>query len=155
MAKIETLHDIFDRDVYPADHLMVNPVNCVGVMGAGLAKEFKARYPEIYAPYKRLCDEKRLHPGMLTTWKVPRVARVIINLPTKIHWKDDSTLDIIDRSLEILQYHCAVYVAACAFDVTVDVPKLGCGLGKLSWDVVRPRIIEAFKNIDCTLGISD
>ena len=64
---------------------IVNTVNCVGAMGAGIALEYRLRYPEMYAKYMKLCEENRIDIGMLWIYKSPD--RWVLNFPTKKHWK--------------------------------------------------------------------
>lgn len=110
--------------------ILINPVNCVGVMGKGLALEFKNKYPKMFNDYKKICDNKKLSPGKLHIWKNNNI--IIINFPTKEHWKDKSTYRYIEYGLiklkDFLQKN---------ENKTVAIPKLGCGLGGLSWVVVK------------------
>ncbi len=69
-------------------HVLVNTVNCVGVMGAGIALECRLRYPELHEKYSKLCNQNRIHVGMLWIYKAPD--RWILNFPTKIHWRNPS-----------------------------------------------------------------
>lgn len=123
---------------------LVNPVNCVGVMGRGLALQFKRAFPANFLAYKTACDSGNLLPGQVfvfqTGWDVPRY---IVNFPTKRHWRDRSRIEDIEAGL-----------ASLANEITrrpirsVAIPPLGCGLGGLSWDEVKPRIISAIDQID-------
>ena len=114
---------------------LVNPVNTVGVMGRGLAAEFKQRYPGHYAAYARACRNGALVPGRVFCHE--ERGKLIVCLPTKRHWRERSRLSYIKGG-----------VAALAAELTrremdsVAVPALGCGLGQLSWKSVRP-VIEA------------
>lgn len=127
--------DIFDAGT----DAIVNPVNCVGVMGAGLAKQFKIHYPYNFIHYKEACRRKALKIGTVFTVLVPGpVPRSVINFPTKIHWLDRSSLHYIQKGLEALVKEITVKQFR-----SVAIPRLGCGLGGLSWDVVRPIVAEA------------
>ena len=118
---------------------IVNPVNCVGVCGKGLALEFKKRYPENYSVYSRACKNNQVVPGEMLVFTG---SITIINFPTKRHWKDNSRLEDIDLGLQDL-----VRVVKKREIGSIAVPKLGCGLGKLTWEVVHAHIIEAFSFI--------
>lgn len=119
--------DIFDSQA----QTLVNPVNCRGVMGGGLARVFATRYPTMLAEYRARCAAEELRPGTLHlfTSSVPWV----LNFPTKDHWRSPSRLAYIERGLEYFVAHYAAWgVASIAF------PRLGCGLGGLSWGAVEP-----------------
>lgn len=125
-----TKGNIFDADV----EALVNPVNCVGVMGKGLALQFKKRYPDNFDCYKAACDIGDIKIGqMLST----RPNKVIINFPTKIHWRDKSKLEYIERGLDGL----LKLIDQCGIK-SIAIPPLGCGLGGLKWSEVKPLIIE-------------
>lgn len=133
-------------DVNAAVH--VNPVNCVGVMGAGLAKEFKRRYPDMFTQYKLMCDTDALRPGVLD---VPRrltrevqFPQHIVNLPTKVHWKDPSTLENVMLGVVALSDYVLENKVR-----TVAVPKLGCGLGGLVWKDVCDLIVLHMTLLPC------
>lgn len=125
--------------------MLVNTVNCVGVMGKGLALEFKQRYPGMFLEYRKRCNAGMVRPGFLDVHLIkPPIPtsnwrRAILNFPTKRHWRDSSRLDDIQAGLQklpstVLNYGCN----------SIAIPPLGCGLGGLNWDDVRPLIIEAF-----------
>ena len=80
--------------------VFVNTVNCVGIMGAGIALEFKLRYPVMYEKYKKLCDAGKLRPGNLWLYKTP--TRSILNFPTKDHWRDPSRVEYLEMGLDKL-----------------------------------------------------
>ena len=116
---------------------LVNPVNCVGVMGRGLAAQFKARYPGNFQLYHALCLQGQMSLGKMYVTHGPDSGRerYIINFPTKQHWKDDSHLASIEAGLHdlhqvLLRHHIE----------SVAIPRIGCGLGGLSWMLVRPLI---------------
>jgi O-acetyl-ADP-ribose deacetylase (regulator of RNase III) len=116
----------------------VNAVNCVSVMGKGLALDFKKRYPAMFLDYEKACREKKLRPGQLHTWQESD-GSWIINFPTKDHWKSPSKLEYIDAALPAL----VEFVQLNAIE-SIAIPALGCGLGGLDWRLVKPRIEKAF-----------
>jgi len=78
---------------------IVNTVNCVGVMGAGIALEFRLRYPDMYKKYKKLCEENKIDIGVLWIYKSP--GKWILNFPTKKHWRFPSTVEYLEKGLKI------------------------------------------------------
>ncbi len=120
---------------------LINTVNTVGVMGKGIALQFKKAFPENYEAYKKACDEGRVKPGHM--FIVDRESltnpRYIINFPTKRHWKGKSKLEDIKNGLVSL-----VEDVKKSGIKSVAVPPLGCGLGGLSWDQVYSLMKEAF-----------
>lgn len=126
---------------------IVNTVNCVGVMGKGLALQFKQRYPANFFAYRKACSgPNRLCPGgMFITHNAG--GPWIINFATKNHWRDPSQLSWIEDGIpklrQWLDSHPEVH--------SIAIPKLGCSLGQLSWEQVRP-ILE--RNLaDCQVKI--
>jgi len=109
---------------------MVNTVNCFGVMGAGLALEFKARYPKMYEEYARLCRKQEVKVGHLCLHQADEKFK-IINFPTKKHWKYPSKIEWIETGLQyFLDNYQKWEIESVAF------PKLGCDLGGLDWSDV-------------------
>ncbi len=123
---------------------LVNTVNCVGIMGRGIALQFRKAFPENFKAYKQVCDRKQLHPGEVFVYDLGRLEppRLVINFPTKRHWKGKSKLEDIQAGLEALVREIRVRGIR-----SVAIPPLGCGLGGLNWDVVRPMIEEAFASL--------
>src|SRR4051794_530582 len=119
---------------------LVNTVNTVGVMGKGVALQFKKAYPGVYDAYRRACAAGAVEPGKMHVVQTGHVSgpRLIINFPTKRHWRGKSKLTDIDSGLEDL-----VRVLREWEIKSVAVPPLGCGNGGLDWNVVRPRIEAA------------
>lgn len=135
---------IFDS---PAQTL-VNTVNCVGVMGKGLAKEFKSREPAMYRSYKTLCDQKKLEPGLLWLWRGK--SSWVLNFPTKQHWRSPSRLEWIEAGLEKFANRYK--------DLDIDdisFPRLGCGNGDLDWDDVRPLMESYLSELEIPVYIHD
>jgi len=131
---------------------LVNPVNCVGAMGAGLALAFAARYPEMETLYKQACKKKEVKIGTVFIYHTVdeySQPRFIINLPTKIHWKDNSRIEYIDLGLMALRKTIFVHHLS-----SVALPMLGCGLGKLNPSAVKERIEKRLGNIpDCKIVV--
>jgi len=123
---------------------LVNTVNCVGIMGRGIALQFRKAFPECFKQYKALCDRKGLHPGTLQVCDLNRFEnpRLVINFPTKRHWKGKSKLEDIEAGLKAL-----VELVRARHIHSIAVPPLGCGLGGLDWEEVRPRIEQAFADL--------
>ena len=123
---------------------VVNTVNTVGVMGKGIALQFKRAYPANYAAYRAACQRGEVRLGQVfvvdTAIKGPR--RYVINFPTKGHWKSDSRLADIEAGLDDL-----VRVVTERGITSLAVPALGCGNGGLEWARVRPLIEAASRRI--------
>ncbi|MBO0792964.1 MAG: macro domain-containing protein [Ktedonobacteraceae bacterium] len=121
---------------------IVNTVNCVGVMGKGLALEFKKRFPDMYEDYVARCDRKQVRLGepylyrrLLTPW--------ILNFPTKGHWRSVSRLSDIIAGLEYLEKHYHEWEIT-----SLAVPALGCSNGQLEWRVVGPTLYRYLSRFD-------
>jgi len=123
---------------------IVNTVNCVGVMGRGIALSFREAYPENYREYKKACDKGEVVPGRMFVHFAGDMfsKKYIINFPTKRHWKGKSRIEDIRSGLADL---VSVIKELCIKSVTI--PPLGCGLGGLDWKVVRPIIEKAVKEL--------
>lgn len=115
---------------------LVNTVNCVGVMGKGIAEAFKKRYPDMYAQYRLDCKLGRIKVGEPTLY-TDLLGTSIINFPTKTHWKSPSLLKDIEKGLDVfLEKYKEWNIKSVAF------PPLGCGNGGLSWDDVGPLMYQ-------------
>jgi O-acetyl-ADP-ribose deacetylase (regulator of RNase III) len=119
--------------------VLVNPVNCVGVMGKGLARAFAGRFPSLVAPYRAACRHGLLRPGGVQFVPLPQAGRCVANLATKDHWRDPSRYAWIQAGLEALIAGLRSRGAP-----SVALPPLGCGLGGLDWARVRPLIVRTF-----------
>ncbi|MFG6095046.1 macro domain-containing protein [Leptothoe sp. ISB3NOV94-8A] len=121
---------------------LVNTVNCVGVMGRGIALQFRKAYPENFKAYKKNCDANQVRPGAMFVHDLNSLypPRYIINFPTKRHWKNKSQIEDIQSGLEDL-----VTVVRDRQIRSIAIPPLGCGLGGLNWAQVRELIIDAFQ----------
>ena len=132
-------------DVLKSDaEAWVNTVNCVGVMGRGIALQFKKKFPDNFAAYKRACDAHELTLGNVLVFDTGKMfhPRYIINFPTKNHWRAKSRIEDIATGLEAL-----VAVVKDRSIKSVAIPPLGCGLGGLDWADVRPLILRAFEEL--------
>lgn len=128
---------------------LVNPVNCQGIDGAGLAKEFRARFPVNSHAYHTAGRSNRIHPGEVFVAKEPSKDQPwIFNFPTKIHWKDRSQPRHVWAGLKDLVRKIQTINASSTHKIeSIAVPALGCGLGGLRWDEVFPLIEKAFEQI--------
>ena len=119
---------------------LVNAVNTVGVMGAGLAKQFAVRWPFLLADYKAACARRACRIGRVHLWQMPGVERRwIANLPTKRHWRDPSRYSYVQAGLQDL----VVQLRRLGVR-SIAIPALGCGLGGLDFERVLPMIETAF-----------
>ena len=124
---------------------LVNTVNCVGVMGRGIAAQFKNAYPENFKAYAAACQREEVRPGRMFVFETGRLMppRYIINFPTKRHWRGKSRIEDIDAGLVAL-----VEEIRSRNIRSIAIPPLGSGLGGLEWGEVRPRIEAALKGLD-------
>ena len=121
---------------------LVNTVNTAGVMGKGLALQFREAYPEMFRAYKQACACGEVRLGQMHVFDLGGLAgtpRWIFNFPTKGHWRDRSRLTDIEAGLTDL----VTKVRTLGIQ-SIAVPPLGCGLGGLDWNEVRPRIEAVF-----------
>lgn len=136
-----TTGDILQADV----EALVNTVNCVGIMGRGIALQFKNAYPKNFKAYEDACARKEVQPGRMFVFETRELTgpRFIINFPTKRHWRGKSRIEDIESGL-----------AALAEEIrkrgirSIAIPPLGSGLGGLNWADVRPRIAAALRGFD-------
>ena len=123
---------------------LVNTVNCVGYMGKGIALQFKKAYPANYEYYRKACDAQEVKPGKMLVFETGAILnpKYIINFPTKRHWRGKSLIEDIDSGLKALIQEIRVRGVK-----SIALPPLGCGLGGLDWDEVRPRIENTFSEL--------
>ena len=123
---------------------LVNTVNCVGVMGRGIALQFKRAFPENFKAYAKACKHGEVRPGRMFVFETGHLSnpRYVINFPTKRHWRGKSRIEDIDAGLSSLAQEIKVRNIK-----TIAVPPLGSGLGGLEWSRVRPRIEESLRGI--------
>lgn len=128
--------DIFSS---PAQ-VLVNTVNTVGVMGKGVAHEYKSRYPLMFDVYHKACSDGTIQVGNLMLCRLYR--KWILLFPTKVHWKNPSKIEYIESGLvKFAQIWDKMGIDSIAF------PKLGCGNGKLDWDEVKPVMEEYLRDL--------
>jgi len=125
--------DILQEDA----EALVNTVNCVGVMGRGVALQFKNAFPENFKAYAAACKRGEVEPGRMFVYETGQLTnpRYIINFPTKRHWRGRSRMEDIEAGLD------ALVAEIRSRDIrSVALPPLGSGLGGLDWNAVRKRI---------------
>jgi O-acetyl-ADP-ribose deacetylase (regulator of RNase III) len=130
---------------------LVNTVNTVGVMGKGIALQFKEAFPNNNKAYLDACKKKELVPGkLLAVWdeNLQLGRKLIINFPTKVHWRYPSKYEYIEKGLvalhELLQKEKIKSIA---------IPPLGCGNGGLDWEKVKPMIEQALNGLEMEIII--
>lgn len=117
--------------------VLVNPVNTVGVMGKGIAREFKRLYPDMFKQYKIICEQEQLQVGKL--WMYKATGKRILNFPTKKHWRQKSKLEYIESGLkEFVATYDSLGIQSIAF------PMLGCGAGGLDWETEVQPLMEQY-----------
>lgn len=133
--------DLLKEDV----EALVNSVNCVGVMGRGIALQFKKAFPENFKAYAAACKREEVQPGRMFVFETGQLAnpRYIINFPTKRHWRGKSRLEDIEAGLSALLGEIRERGIH-----SIALPPLGSDLGGLSWSDVRPRIEKALEAVD-------
>ena len=132
-------------DILLADaEALVNTVNCVGVMGRGIALQFRKAYPENFRVYEAACKRGDVRPGQMLVFETGLLTgpKYVINFPTKRHWKGKSRMEDIDAGLPALVHEIKKRGIR-----SVAVPPLGCGLGGLDWKKVRPKIVGALEDL--------
>ncbi len=124
---------------------LVNTVNCVGVMGKGIALQFKQAFPSVYGQYKSACDKGQIRIGQIQIVATGSVffPRYIINFPTKNHWKGNSKIEDVAAGLVDLRQQLIEKKIS-----SVAVPPLGCGNGGLDWLQVKKLIEEALSGLE-------
>ena len=136
--------DILREDV----EAIVNTVNCVGIMGRGLALQFKNKFPQNFKEYQLACKNKEVQLGKMFVHQTGQLInpKYIINFPTKGHWKQNSKIEDISNGLDDLITIIEKYSIK-----SIAIPPLGSGLGGLDWKMVKKLIEEKLKNINCTV----
>ncbi|MCL6625198.1 type II toxin-antitoxin system antitoxin DNA ADP-ribosyl glycohydrolase DarG [Alicyclobacillus shizuokensis] len=123
---------------------LVNTVNCVGVMGKGIALQFKQAFPSNFSAYQRACKAGKVQPGSMLTVQISSVTnpKYVINFPTKRHWKEKSRLADIASGLKTLTAEIQRLGIR-----SIAIPPLGCGNGGLNWRDVSRLIEQAFAEL--------
>ncbi len=140
MIRVKT-GDILAEDA----EALVNTVNCVGVMGRGIALQFKKAFPENFRAYAEACERGEVRPGRMFVFETHQLTnpRYIINFPTKRHWRGNSRIEDVQAGLKDLVAEIRERRIR-----SIAVPPLGSGLGGLDWSDVRPRIEKALRSFD-------
>ena len=134
MSLIYLKGDIFSS---PAQ-VITNPVNTVGIMGKGLAADFKKKYPAMFRKYKDLCTNKKFSVGQLWIFEDAPDYRILL-FPTKQHWKGKSKVEYIDAGLKkFADTYEQKKITSIAF------PMLGCGHGGLNWEKEVKPLMEKY-----------
>ena len=120
--------------------VIVNTVNTVGVMGKGIALEFKKRYPDMFQAYRDICDKRKLKTGSLMLYYEPD--HWVLLFPTKENWRNPSRMEYIEAGLaKFSRTYAEKGITSVAF------PKLGCGNGELNWSEVQPVMEKYLKDL--------
>lgn len=129
---------------------VINTVNCVGVMGRGIALQFKRVFPDNFKAYAAACKRKEVQPGRMFVVPTGQLTppRWVINFPTKRHWRGKSRLEDIETGLTALVAEVRERGIR-----SIAIPPLGCGLGGLSWAQVRPMIERAFASVGADVEV--
>lgn len=123
---------------------LINPINTHGVMGKGLALEFKRRYPRNFAAYKAAFERGELEVGRMFSVPTGVLApRYIVNFSTKQHWRNPSKLEYVEQGLVALVQE----ISRLELE-SIAVPALGCGLGGLEWEDVLPIIKRTLEPLE-------
>ncbi|OPY80307.1 MAG: RNase III inhibitor [Syntrophorhabdus sp. PtaU1.Bin058] len=130
---------------------LVNTVNCVGIMGRGIALQFKNTYPENFKSYAAACKRNEVRPGRMFVFETGQLTnpRYIINFPTKRHWRGKSRIEDLEAGLVAL-----AEVIRSRNIRSIAIPPLGSGLGGLDWSDIRPRIemtLREFSNLKAVI----
>ena len=138
MVKVEKGKTIFDSNA----QTLVNTINCVGIMGKGLALEFKNRYPAMFDKYKSFCDKGVFKPGVLWIYKADD-GKWILNFPTKVDWRNPSEMSYLEEGLKkFVEIWKDKGITSIAF------PLLGCTNGGLNPDDVIPLMEKYLSQCD-------
>lgn len=140
MIKIKKSGDLLKENV----DALVNTVNCVGIMGKGVALQFKMAFPDNFTTYKKACDNKEVQIGEMFICKMGKLfnPKYIINFPTKKHWKEKSRIEYIQKGLEDLTNKTKELNIR-----SIAIPPLGTGSGGLDWADVKPLIESKLRKL--------
>jgi O-acetyl-ADP-ribose deacetylase (regulator of RNase III)/uncharacterized protein YwgA len=135
--------DIFESKA----QTLVNTVNCVGIMGKGIALEFKTRFPDMYDDYVQRCKDSKVRLGQPYLYR-RLTPPWILNFPTKDHWRSVSRLEGIVAGVRYLEAHYREWGIT-----SLAVPPLGCGQGQLEWRIVGPTLYRHLKQLDIPVDL--
>ena len=123
---------------------IVNTVNCVGFMGKGIALQYKQAFPDNFKAYEKACRAEKVKPGLMFIFETNAMfnPKYIVNFPTKRHWRGNSRLEDVENGLRSLVEDIKRLEIK-----SIAIPPLGCGLGGLDWNVVKPMILDAFSSL--------
>ena len=140
-------YNLFDSDA----QVLVNTVNTVGVLGKGIAKEFKKQYPDMFERYKELCEEEKFDIGNLWPYNIPDSDRLILNFPTKKHWRSRSKVEYIESGLrKFTQTYEDKGITSISF------PMLGSSNGGLDWETeVKPLMEKYLKDLPIEVWVHE
>ena len=136
--------DLFDSHA----QTLTNTINTVGVMGKGIALQFKKRFPNMYKDYLHRCDQKSVKIGEPYLFKDSLFDKWVLNFPTKEHWRSSSRLDAIQKGLSYIQIHYKEWGIE-----SLAVPPLGCGEGNLEWRIVGPTLYHGLAELDIPIDL--
>jgi O-acetyl-ADP-ribose deacetylase (regulator of RNase III) len=145
MREAKSMIKLTQGDILKADaEALVNTVNCVGIMGRGIALQFRKAFPDNFKAYESACKAEEVQPGRMFIHDLNRIynPRFIINFPTKRHWKGKSRMEDIQSGLVDLINVVQQYKLN-----SIAIPPLGCGLGGLNWKEVKPLIAQSFESL--------
>jgi len=125
--------------------VLVNTVNCVGVMGKGVALQFKNQFPDLYRAYHTACANGDIEVGRIWAWYGPKT---VACMPTKDHWRDGSRVVWVRNGLESLRD----FLIQGGYK-SVAMPKPGCGNGGLNWAEINTLVQEILGPIDCHIVV--
>jgi O-acetyl-ADP-ribose deacetylase (regulator of RNase III) len=139
---------IKDKDIFESDcEVIANPINCVGIMGGGLALAFKNKFPKMYIKYKEMCANREIIPGKVYLVDGDEKHKVLL-FPTKDHYKYMSRYKFITGGLRSLVRQYKDWGIK-----SIALPALGCGLGGLDWDDVKFAIEDELKELSKEIRI--
>ena len=129
---------------------IVNTVNTVGVMGKGIALAFKKAFPQNYKIYRKACENKEFGIGNILVTETGRLSpKLIINFPTKKHWRNKSSIEFVEKGMKEL-----IKTINTQKIKSIAIPPLGCGNGGLQWNVVKSIILEELKAIEGNVEVT-
>jgi len=144
--------------------VLINPVNTAGVMGAGVAKQFKQRFPQMYQAYRKACQQGQVYIYLNGSkvrikphvWIHPQHKFIILNLPTKTHWKYPSQYEYVIAGLLWLRKNYNKLCNALGREIkTIAMPWIGCGLGGLNKQKVLEIIVKTLYDLPCNIVICE